>query len=94
MPPDRHRKRFRIEGAVQGVGFRWWTIQRANERGLRGTVKNLPDGAVEVEIDGPPEEIEGFRTLLSRGPRAARVDNIREMAISQAPLPTDFQARY
>jgi len=92
---DNHpRRRFRIEGAVQGVGFRWWTIQRATEKRLRGTVRNLPDGAVEVEVQGSREEVEGFRTILSRGPRAARVDRILELEISQAPLPADFQARH
>jgi acylphosphatase len=88
------RVRLRIEGAVQGVGFRWWTIQNATERGLRGTVKNLPDGAVEVEMEGSREDIEGLRTLLSTGPHAARVERVEEIEAGQSPLPDDFQARY
>jgi acylphosphatase len=95
MPENTHKRiRLRIEGIVQGVGFRWWAIQRATERELRGTVKNLRDGAVEVDVCGSPEDIEGFRILLSRGPRAARVERIQELEPGQAPLPDDFRASY
>ena len=42
-----------VHGAVQGVGFRWWTRARALELGLVGTATNLDDGRVEVVAEGP-----------------------------------------
>ena len=42
-----------VKGRVQGVGYRWWTRARALELGLVGTAANLPDGRVEVVVEGP-----------------------------------------
>jgi acylphosphatase len=58
-----------VAGRVQGVGFRWWTRARAYELGLRGTVRNLSDGRVEIVAVGPEERC---RQLLEavRGPLA------------------------
>ncbi|WP_073486112.1 acylphosphatase [Streptoalloteichus hindustanus] len=42
-----------VHGAVQGVGFRWWTRARALELGLVGSANNLRDGRVEVVAEGP-----------------------------------------
>ena len=46
--------RIRLGGRVQGVGFRWYTRREAQELGLPGRVRNLPDGGVEVEVAGDP----------------------------------------
>jgi acylphosphatase len=56
-----------VHGRVQGVGFRWWTRARALDLGLVGSVANLPDGRVEVVVEGPEW---ACRTLLEelRGP--------------------------
>jgi acylphosphatase len=88
------RRHVRIEGAVQGVGFRWWAVQRAGEFRLRGTVRNLPDGAVDVHVEGNGDDIDRFMTALSRGPRSARVDHIRELEAGNEPLPDNFEVRY
>ena len=42
-----------VRGAVQGVGFRWWTRARALELGLVGHARNTADGRVEVVAQGP-----------------------------------------
>ena len=47
-----------FSGAVQGVGFRYTTRQYATRTGLKGWVKNLPDGRVEARVDGPKDHIE------------------------------------
>lgn len=84
------RLRVRIEGRVQGVGFRWWTAQRARETGVRGTVCNRPDGSVEAHVAGPAAAVAAFRSALDAGPSAARVDRIIELPPHAEPLPEGF----
>lgn len=69
---------YRVRGRVQGVGFRWWTRTRARALGLAGTVRNCPDGTVEVRVRGDDEPVEELRRLLSDGPPGARVDGVEE----------------
>lgn len=47
-----------FSGTVQGVGFRYTTHQMASSLNLKGWVKNLPDGRVEILVEGPKSEIE------------------------------------
>lgn len=70
--------RVRVRGRVQGVGFRWWASREARRLGIRGYVRNLEDGSVEVGFEGPPEAVAGFRRLLAAGPQGARVDAVEE----------------
>lgn len=72
-------ERYRIHGRVQGVGFRWWTRQRADQIGVRGWVKNLPDGTVAVVAEGPSEKLEDFAAELRRGPPGARVEEVQRL---------------
>lgn len=46
------RKHIVFYGRVQGVGFRYYAVNKANQLGLIGWVKNLPDGTVEMEVQG------------------------------------------
>ena len=57
-----------VSGRVQGVGFRWWTRARALELGLLGTATNLPDGRVEVVVEGRRDACEQLLTLLTENP--------------------------
>jgi acylphosphatase len=66
----------RLRGRVQGVGFRAFVVDRAQELALRGWVRNKRDGSVEVLIAGPPAAIETMLGLLARGPRPALVERI------------------
>ena len=66
----------RVEGSVQGVGYRWWVRARALELGLVGSATNLADGRVEVVAEGPAEAVGALRALLEGGSgpgRTARV---------------------
>jgi formamidopyrimidine-DNA glycosylase len=63
----------RIEGRVQGVGFRWSAKRRADELGVSGWVRNRPDGAVEVWIQGPDDAVGAMEAWLRHGPAGARV---------------------
>jgi len=57
--------------------------------GLTGTVRNLPDGRVEIHAAGDPAALATFRTELAAGPTGARVRQLTEMPVSAA-LPDDF----
>lgn len=87
---DDSRRAFRVRGHVQGVGFRWSTARVARELGLSGTVHNRPDGTVEVHASGSPDALARLRDWLERGPRAARVEAVEEIAPGRE-LPVDFR---
>ncbi len=65
-----------IYGKVQGVGFRYSALQKANELGLNGFVKNRTDGSVYIEADGEPEVLDKFISWCKMGPSRARIDDI------------------
>lgn len=73
---------YRVEGRVQGVGFRWYVQRAAQELGLTGYVKNLYDGSVEVLAQGAAAKLAELRAQLEAGPRGARVHRVEE-----APAP-------
>lgn len=62
-----------VRGIVQGVGFRAFTVRAAQRHGVRGWVRNLPDGTVEIAAQGAPES---FFEDLALGPRHGRVDTL------------------
>lgn len=70
------RARLLISGIVQGVGYRYGAHREAGSRGLRGWVRNLPDGRVEAVFQGPREEVEAMIRWCYRGPSEAHVSNI------------------
>lgn len=65
-----------VEGLVQGVSFRYYTQRQANELGISGWVRNLPDGRVEAVYEGPREAVEEMLAWTRNGPPWARVTNI------------------
>lgn len=72
----RVRRRFVITGRVQGVGFRYFTHDAALREGVGGWVRNLPDGSVEVEVEGEVTAVDRVEASLRRGPSSARVDHV------------------
>ena len=81
----------RVDGRVQGVGFRWYVLAEGRRLGLRGWVRNNPDGSVEVEAAGPADLLESLRRRVAEGPPAARVQNIIDLPAGNGPLPDPFQ---
>lgn len=65
-----------VRGRVQGVGFRWFVRERARALGLKGWVRNHPDGCVEVLAVGSDSALEALRAMLSQGPVGARVSGV------------------
>lgn len=66
-----------IEGRVQGVGFRYFVLDVAQEIGLHGWVRNRWDGSVEVVAEGSRKSLELLLSALYRGPRSADVRSLR-----------------
>jgi acylphosphatase len=65
-----------VSGIVQGVGFRWYAQKIGNRVGVSGWVKNLPDGRVEIVVEGEHEKVERFIKELKEGYLG---ENIREI---------------
>jgi len=65
-----------VEGHVQGVWFRDWTVQAARAIGVSGWVRNRADGAVEVYVVGESDLVERLIDRLREGSPASRVDRI------------------
>jgi len=63
---------------VQGVGFRYFVEHAANSLGIRGYVRNLDDGRVEVYAVGHPDQLSNLAGLLWKGPRMAEVRGVDE----------------
>jgi acylphosphatase len=75
---------FRVEGRVQGVGFRWWTSREACVLGVRGYVRNLEDGTVEVGAEGRPGVLARLEDRLGEGPPGAGVKGVSRVEQGQA----------
>lgn len=80
-----------LSGLVQGVGFRWGTVQEARRLGARGWVRNLPDGRVEAHVQGEPEAVEALLDWMRRGPRGARVESLAVEDTAHDPALTSFR---
>ncbi len=65
-----------VHGRVQGVGFRYFVVEKALGLGLRGYARNTNDDTVEVLAQGPRPALEKLLTLLRRGPTAAEVQRV------------------
>lgn len=80
----------RITGAVQGVGYRDWTMRQAYELDLRGWVRNRGDGSVEAVVTGDPDSVKTLITACRKGPPMARVETVEVTDWTQ-PLGDSFE---
>lgn len=79
--PELETRRYVVSGRVQGVGFRWFVEREAALIGITGWVRNCEDGNVEVMATGTRDQHGSLRRKLQEGPRAARVDQVRESLV-------------
>lgn len=84
-------RRFLIAGEVQGVGYRFFALRAAARHQVKGTVKNLPDGSVEVIAEGDREAMEGFKQDLATGPTFATVTSLDEIDLPVTGRYIDFR---
>jgi len=67
-----------IEGRVQGVGFRYWTVEQAKEFKLTGWVRNRRDGTVEALVSGDEVAVKAMIAACAKGPLGARVAAVKQ----------------
>ena len=84
--------RLRIEGSVQGVGYRFFAVDEARKLGLEGWIRNRSDGSVEALVSGRTKQIESFVAICMRGPPGARVTNV-DMHAADPPAEHGFRTR-
>lgn len=80
-----------ISGRVQGVFFRVWTKNQAKKLGIEGTVRNLPDGRVEVHAEGTKTNLAKFKKLLEKGPKLAKVDHVEDLPYDGEDIYKEFK---
>lgn len=77
----------RIEGDVQGCGFRDFAVREAQARKLNGWVRNRSDGSVEAMASGPTKTVEAFIATCIQGPSGSRVTAINLQPVDAPETP-------
>ena len=88
------RAHVHISGYVTGVFFRYHTRELAQRLGLRGWVRNTPDGRVEAVFEGEKEAVERMLNFCHRGPSGARVTNVEVKWENYRGEFSGFEVRY
>jgi acylphosphatase len=89
--PEPEARRWIVIGRVQGVGYRYFARQTARAIGVRGWIRNLPDGSCEVQVAASADMLQRFKAELMRGPRGALVEDIEDERLVQVPTWQGFQ---
>jgi acylphosphatase len=85
--------RVKINGRVQGVGFRYAMRVEARRRGVAGWVRNLHDGSVEALLQGEADTVRALIDWAQRGPPGAQVCDVRSTPAGDEALAQGFQIR-
>jgi len=83
-----------VEGTVQGVGFRYFTQRIAKEIGVRGFVKNLPDGRVYIVAEGEKEQLDKFLSYVKKGPSMSVVRKVEINKVRKSEEFENFSIRF
>lgn len=85
---------YRVEGTVQGVGFRYFVMRQARRIGVSGWVRNTVDHTVEAQASGSAAQLDEFARALRSGPATALVTNVHMTEIPDEEIPLgDFQIK-
>ena len=82
-----------VRGLVQGVGFRYFVLRKANALGLSGYVRNQMDGAVEIVAEGDLALLEDLLSAVRVGPRSAAVRDVAVEWTDATHHYTDFEVQ-
>ncbi|MFL5469482.1 MAG: acylphosphatase [Gemmatimonadaceae bacterium] len=81
-----------VSGRVQGVGFRWYVVEKARELELAGWVRNRSDGVVEVAAGGGRDALAKLENAVNEGPPGALVQQVRRVdSVQSDSLPKPFK---
>ncbi len=94
MAVEQVRAHIKIRGRVQGVWFRALAQERARELGVRGWVRNCPDGSVEVVAEGEKNALQRLITWCHKGPEGALVTDVEVKWEPHRGEFQDFSIRY
>ncbi|MCB9357277.1 MAG: acylphosphatase [Calditrichaeota bacterium] len=87
------RTRVTVTGTVQGVGFRYFVLERAQSLGVSGWVRNLRDGRVEAELEGEQESVNMLISAMREGPTFSHVESLHQFPLGGGTEYTDFRVR-
>jgi acylphosphatase len=94
-PEEQISRRYVVHGRVQGVGFRDAVYRRAwTLGGMKGHVRNLRDGTVEVCVAAEARKVEELLKFIRQGPPLARVDQLDEGPFKPAAPPGPFSVLF
>lgn len=82
-----------VSGRVQGVGFRYFALHKANETGITGWVKNTGAGHVEIEASGDQQNLDTFIDWIKIGPARAIIKTVSVSEIDNDRVFTNFSIR-
>jgi len=82
------------EGNVQGVGFRWSVRNIAKGFDVTGSVRNLPDGRVELQTNGDDEEVRAFLEAILQSELRAHIKKQSESPLPNPPAFRGFEIRH
>ena len=82
-----------VSGRVQGVYFRAFTQKKARQLAIKGSVKNLPDGRVEIIAEAEPIALDPFIKWCHKGPVTARVDHVEINELQHGEALTSFDIK-
>jgi acylphosphatase len=82
-----------VTGRVQGVFFRAWIREQADELGVTGWVRNCPDGRVDSHIEGEEAAVQQLLERLHRGPPSAQVEDVHLWDVELCDF-DDFEVRH
>ncbi|MGA1863085.1 acylphosphatase [Deferribacter thermophilus] len=88
------RLKAKVFGRVQGVGYRAFVYDKALYLNLKGYVKNLPDGTVEVDVEGEEDSLLKLLDYLKVGPPLSNVTNVDYEFVDELVNYSEFKIRY
>jgi acylphosphatase len=86
-------KHYLVRGRVQGVGYRYFALDAAERLGVKGFVRNLYSGEVEVHAEADEVTLKLFRQELERGPRLSQVTQVVESDLAASGVYSSFLIR-
>lgn len=90
----KEQRLIRIQGKVQGVGYRFFATRVARRLGLKGSIQNLRDGTVEAVVEGEKSAIDEWIEELREGPRYAEVVTIEQESRDFTGKLPDFDVKF